>query len=238
LAFAFCDEIHVSGNPTNQELAQHHPRLLSYDVSVSRKKLVLAVTVGVIGLLVLIAWSPWSAPRFSGDGRLSDNGFFSYPRYVLTLPDMPLYESGERRFHLQGLPNEEMTLLLYVKGSSGSGEERSRLTKLPVSIDAVLTDSHGKEVCKATGRPADSNEDGIWVLMSGGDAAYWLWRCNHVQTNSNESYNLLIRVVGAAQSDQKVVVTPIFNGGGLELPSLCLVNRNRKGWYWPCCRSR
>jgi hypothetical protein len=184
----------------------------------SRKKLVLAVTFGVFGALALIAWSPWSGLRFRGDGKFSDRGFFSYPRYVLEFPDMPLYESGERQFHFQGLPNEEMSLLLSVKGSSGSEEERSRLTKLPTSIEAVLTDSHGKEVCRATGRPADSNEDGIWVLMSGADAAYWHWQCNNVQIRSNESYSLVIRAVSAARSDQRVVVTPILNGGGLELP--------------------
>ncbi len=213
--FIFCvlwrvsSQNHLSDKATSQEF---------YHVSVSRKRLVLTVTLGVIGALALIAWSPWSGLRFRGDGRFSDGGFFSYPRYVLTFPDMPLHENGERRFHFQGLPNEEMTLLLYVKGSSGSEEERSRLTKLPTSIEAVLTDSHGKEVCKATGRPADSNEDGIWVLMSGADAAYWHWQCNHVQIRSNESYNLVIRAVSAAQSDQRVVVTPILKGGGLELP--------------------
>jgi len=111
-----------------------------------------------------------------------------------------------------------MTLLLYVKGSSGSMEERSRLTSLPTSIEATLTDGHGRDVCKAIGHPADSNEDGIWVLRSGADAAYWHWQCNHIQMYSDESYNLLIRVVSAAQSDQKVVVTPILKGGGLELP--------------------
>ncbi len=208
----------MSDKATSQELTRHRSQLLPYHVSVSRKRLVLTVTLGVIGALALIAWSPWSGLRFRGDGRFSDGGFFSYPRYVLTFPDMPLHENGERRFHFQGLPNEEMTLLLYVKGSSGSEEERSRLTKLPTSIEAVLTDSHGREVCKATGRPADSNEDGIWVLMSGADAAYWHWRCNHVQIRSNESYNLVIRAFNAAQSDQRVVVTPILKGGGLELP--------------------
>lgn len=204
--------------PTNRELTQHCSQLLPYHVSVSRKRLVLTVMLGVIGALALIAWSPWSGLRFRGDGRFSDGGFFSYPRYVLTFPDIPLYESGERRFHFQGLPNEKMTLLLYVKGSSGSEEERSRLTKLPTSIEVVLTDSHGIEVCKASGRPADSNEDGIWVLRSGADAAYWHWQCTHVQIRSNESYNLVIRAVSAAQSAQRVVVTPILKGGGLELP--------------------
>ena len=176
------------------------------------------VTLGVIGALVVIAWSPWSTLRFKGEGRFSDKGFFSYPRYVLTFPEIPLNESGERRFHFQGLPNEEMTLLLYVNGSSGSSEERSRLTKMPVSIEAVLTDSRGRQVCKAAGRPMDSNEDGVWVLRSGGDAAYWHWQCRDVPIHSGESYGLLIRVVSAAQSNQKVVVTPMFSGGGLELP--------------------
>ena len=184
----------------------------------SRKKLVLGITLGVFGALALIAWSPWSALRFRGDGKFSDGGFFSYPRYVLTFPDMPLYESGERRFHFHGLPDEEMSLLLYVKGSSGSEEERSRQTKLPTSIEAVLTDSHGKQICNATGRPADGNEDGIWVLRSGEGAAYWHWRCDDLQINSNYYYNLVIIAVITAQSDQKVVVSPILKGGGLELP--------------------
>jgi hypothetical protein len=147
----------------------------------------------------------------------SDKGFFSYPRYVLKFPEVSLNESGERGFHFQGLPSEEVTLLLYVNGSSGSREERSRLTNLPVAIEAVLTDSHAKQVCKATGRPADSNEDGIWVLMSGADAAYWHWQCNRAPIRSSESYVLLIRIVCAAHQDQ-VVVTPILRGGGLELP--------------------
>jgi hypothetical protein len=38
--------------------------------------------------------------------------------------------------------------MLYVKNSSGNMEERPRLTSLPTSIDAVLTDSHGKNVCE------------------------------------------------------------------------------------------
>jgi hypothetical protein len=109
-------------------------------------------------------------------------------------------------------------LMLYVKGSSGSMEERPRLTNLPTTIEAVLTDSHGRDVCHASGRPNTSNEDGIWVLGSGAEAAYWHWQCTHVPTHSNESYDLLIRVISADQAAEKVVVSPRFQGGGLELP--------------------
>ena len=184
----------------------------------SIKKLLLTASIGIVVVLCLIAWSPWNVWRYRGDAKFSDGGFFAYPRYILTFPDMPLYETGEYRFRLQGLPSEKMTLMLYVKNSSGSMEERPRLTSLPTSIDAVLTDSHGKDVCRASGRPAESNKDGIWVLMSGAEAAYWHWQCNHVLIHSNESYNLVIRVTRADQTAEKVVVTPKFQGGGLELP--------------------
>lgn len=184
----------------------------------SRKKLLLTALVGIVVLLWVLAWSPWDVWRYRGDAKFSDGGFFAYPRYVLTFPDIPLYESREYRFRLQGLPTEEMTLILYVKNSSGSMEERPRLTSLPTSVDAVLTDGHGKDVCRASGRPRDSNEDGIWVLMSGAEAAYWHWRCNHVPIQSKESYNLMLRVTSSNQTAEKVVVTPRFQGGGLELP--------------------
>lgn len=184
----------------------------------SARKAFLTATLGIVAFLILFAWSPWNAWRYRGDGRFSDRGFFAYPRYVVTLVDIPLSESGERRFHLHGLPTEEMTLLLYVKGSSGSMEERPRLTRVPVTIEAELTDSRGRGVCHASGRPKDSNEDGIWVLTSAAEAAYWHWQCNHVQLHSNETYNLVIRVVSTGQAVEKVVVTPTFQGGGLELP--------------------
>jgi len=185
---------------------------------VSAKKLFLAAVVGIVAFLILFAWSPWNAWRYRGDGKFSDRGFFAYPRYVVTFADMSLSASGESRFHLRGIPTEEMTLLLYVKGSSGSTEERLRLTKVPVTIEAVLTDSRGRDVCHASGRPEDSNQDGIWVLMSGGDAGYWHWQCNHVQLHSNEAYNLVLRVLSTGQTVEKVVVTPTLEGGGLELP--------------------
>jgi hypothetical protein len=183
----------------------------------SRKKLILLVSCAVVSFLGLLAWSPWNARRYRGDGKFSDGGFFSYPRYVVTFPDMPLYEPGERRFHFQGVPNEEMTLMLYLKSSSGSVEERSRLTNLRTTIEAVLTDSQGKNVCRASGRP-DNNKDGIWVLMSGAGAGYWHFQCAHVQVHSKESYNLVIRVVEVNPNGERVVVTPAFQGGGLELP--------------------
>jgi hypothetical protein len=185
----------------------------------SRKKLVLTLTGSVIALLILYAWSPWDSPRYHGDGTFSERGFFSNPRYVATFSDISLNEVSEHHFHFQGLPNEEMTLVLYVKDRSvNTFEDREPLEHLKTTIEVSLTDDRGKETCHGAGQPDSGNRDGMWVLMSGGETGYWHWQCNHVRVHPSVSYTLMIRVTSAAPMDEKVVVTPRFEGGGIDFP--------------------
>jgi hypothetical protein len=62
----------------------------------SRKKLILIVTLSVIAPPILSAWS--DSFRYHGDGKFSDKGFFSYPRHVVTFPDMPLKSTQTGNF--------------------------------------------------------------------------------------------------------------------------------------------
>jgi hypothetical protein len=186
----------------------------------SRKKLILIVTLSLIALLILSAWSPWDAFRYQGDGKFSDGGFFGHPRYVVAFSDISLNEVGEYHFRFRGLPNEEMTLVLYVKDRSVStAADRGPLEGLKTTIDASLTDDHGSETCRGSGQPGSGNKDGIWVLMERGDeSGFWHWRCTHVKVHPNVSYTLIIRVTSTDPKGEKVVVIPRFEGGGLDLP--------------------
>ena len=186
---------------------------------VSRKKLLLTVFIAVLALLALGAWSPWVSLRYHGDGKFSDRGFFSYPRYFVTFSDIQLSQTGEYHFHFRGLPNEEMTLMLYVKDTVfPHANSYVPLTNLKVNIEAVLTDDKGHVACRAEGSPAPSNGEENWVLAFGGYAAYWHHRCNFVQVYPGRAYDLVIRVTNVGQPVEKVVVTPELRGGGLELP--------------------
>jgi hypothetical protein len=186
---------------------------------VSRKRLSLTIIVVVIALLFLSAWSPWDSLRYHGDGQFSDRGFFSYPRYLVTFSDITLNKASETHFHFRGLPNEEMTLMLLVKDRQiDTWADSAPLANLQVTIEAVLTDDTGHITCHAYGRPAPSNDDGIWVLTWGGAAAYWHHQCNFVQVHPNRIYDLAIRVSDVQPGIEKVVVTPRLKGGGLELP--------------------
>lgn len=182
-----------------------------------RGRFVFAI-LGTLLFLVLIAWSPWSALLYYGDGKFSDELFF-YPRYWVRFPEIRLNEPGERHFRFRGMPNEEMSLILYVKGDRAKWVNRQSLVSLPVTIEAKLTDGKGNVVCHASGRPADANTAGVWVLMSGpGEAGYWHYQCNFVRVSRFKSYDLMIRVADVGPGADEVIVKPTLNGGGTELP--------------------
>jgi hypothetical protein len=111
-------------------------------------------------LLIFIVWRPWSALLYHGDGRFSDRLFFNH-RYWIRLTDISINEAGEHHFHLAGLPRDEMSLVLYVKGSKGDSDDRMSLMQFPAKIEAQLTDGKGKVACRAVGKPADANKDGF-----------------------------------------------------------------------------
>jgi hypothetical protein len=178
----------------------------------------LLASFGVLLLLAFTEWGPWRTLLYRGDGKFSDELFF-YPRYWVRFADISLDQPSEHHFHFRGIPNEQMSLILYIKGDHSKWEDRHALDTLPVTIDAKLTDGNGNVACNASGRPADANEDGIWVLMSGpGEAGYWHYQCNFVPVSSFRTYDLMIRVSDVGSNAAKVVVTPTLKGGGIELP--------------------
>lgn len=184
----------------------------------SKKLKYVVAIVGILLAFILAEWSPWSGLLYRGDGTFSDNLFF-YPRYKLKFAEIPLNEASEYHFHFSGAPSEEMGLVLYVKGGLAEWDYRRSLVNFPATIDVKLTDAKGNAVCHASGRPADSNSDGVWVLMSGpGVAGYWHYQCNGFRISTLGSYELIIRVTDVGSHAERVVVVPTLRGGGIELP--------------------
>jgi len=183
-----------------------------------RRWLALGATLFIF--LFVWMWTPWAKYRYRGDGTFTDSGFFSYPRYHVHFSSITLSQAKEYRYHFRGLPNEEMTLLLSTNpGASDESKQWHELTTLQTSIQAVLSDGHGHEICNAEGTPEESSRDGVWVLASGVGTAYW-WHahCNNVQVRPSESYELVVRIKIVDPRSGDIAVTPLLVGGGLELP--------------------
>jgi hypothetical protein len=181
---------------------------------ISRKRRIL---IAILTIVTLLIWLRWDSLRYRGDGSFSDALLF-HPRYVIAFSEIPLNEPSEHHFRFRGLPNEKLTLVLYVKNRNvNTLEERSPLENLQATIEATLTDERGNVACSATGRPAPANRDGIWVLMSGGATGYWHYRCHSVQVHRNKIYNLMIKVSNVDPRIERVVITPTLEGGGWEM---------------------
>jgi hypothetical protein len=176
------------------------------------KRMILALVACVIMTLWLADEYP--AMRFRGDGKFSGGPIFGY---TIKVPAIPFYRAGEYFFHFRGVPDEEMSLQLYAEGKTY--RDREELTHLGTTLDALLVDQKGREVCRATGMPRDGQNDHIWVVMSGfSEAALWHWNCVRMPLNPSASYTLTLRITNVDPKTPRTNLLPVLEGGHLELP--------------------
>jgi hypothetical protein len=193
--------------------------------------------VGCAAVITLLCFADeYPALRFRGDGRFSGGPVFGY---WIRLRPIPFSQAGEHVFHFRGMPNEEMSLQLYVEGKSD--DNRKELTNLKTEIEAtIVDDKNGRVVCHASGivpkesDPCDCKKDDCkvwtdaeiearrqkeWVLMSSGDeAAYWHENCLRMPLKPANSYRLTLRVQNLDPRTPKINLIPTLEGGQLDLP--------------------
>jgi hypothetical protein len=181
-----------------------------------------SVTVKWMAGLVFVALAVWCfssyrISEFYGDGHIRDSGVWTYPRYHVEFSEIPLFENGEHRFRLAGLPSEEMSLELLVVGKTE--KDRAERTRLKTDIAASLKDDKGRDVCKAGGIPSDGQQGDAWIRASSDDrAALYNRACVDVQVHRKRSYILELTLTQVDHSSPRAFLVPVFSGGGNELP--------------------
>jgi hypothetical protein len=162
-----------------------------------------ALTVGVLSAVLTVYEFP--SLRFRGDALIRGGPGFGYS---IKMHRISLNRTGDYVFHFRRIPNGDMSLLLYAEGKSGQDQEE--LTHLKVTMDASLVDQNGQVICKGAGMPGDGQNEHIWVLMSGLDAAFWHWNCVHMTLKNSASYMLTLRVQDPDPNAPEVVVNPVL----------------------------
>jgi hypothetical protein len=175
------------------------------------KKVVLTVALTTIALLWLADEYPYL--RFRGDAKFSGGPILGYK---IKMRPIPFNKAGEYVFHFRGMPNEDMSLQLYAEGKSD--DNREELTHLDTTLDALLVDQNDRVVCQASGMPRDGQNEHIWVVMSGVDAAFWHWNCVHMPLKPSVSYILTLRVRNIDPKTPNINLLPVLEGGQLEMP--------------------
>jgi hypothetical protein len=178
-------------------------------LTVRRALAVVAAAVVVLAWLAL----PYGASRYRGDGAITDRGFWSYPRYRISLPPMDLKADRPHLYKLRGTPPVPLTLVLEVVGPRPLEEkDLDALSSVGTRVSVTITDDHGKAVVSASG---PLNE---WVLTRGNQyAAFWHrdWVARRLRQGT--TYTLTVSA-GGGSATPPLEIAPTLEGGGNELP--------------------
>jgi hypothetical protein len=142
---------------------------------------------------------------FHGDAWIWGGPGFGYS---IKMRGISLNRPGDYTFHFRRIPDGNMSLLLYADGKSG--QDRKELTHLKVTLDALFVDQNGQVICKGAGTPGDGQNEHIWVLMSGLDAAFWHPNCVHMTLQTAASYTLTLRVQNPDPNAPEIVISPVL----------------------------
>jgi hypothetical protein len=175
------------------------------------KQIVLTVVLSTIALLWLADEYPHL--RFRGDAKFSGGPILGYQ---IKMRPVPFSQAGEYVFRFRGIPNEDMSLLLYAEGMSD--DNRGELTHLDTTLEVLLVDQNGGIACQASGVPRDGVDEHIWVLMSGMDAAFWHRHCVHMPLKPSVSYTLTLRVKNVDPKTPRINLLPVLEGGQPDMP--------------------
>jgi len=175
------------------------------------KKIVLTVALSIIVLLWFADEYP--ALRFRGDAKFSGGPILGYQ---IKMRPIPFNQVGEYVFHFRGVPDEDMSLQLYAEGKSD--KNREELTHVDTTLDAFLVDQNGHVECQASGMPREGQNEHIWVVMSGMEAAFWHWNCVHMPMKPSVSYTLTLRISDVDPKTPHINLLPVLEGGQLDMP--------------------
>jgi hypothetical protein len=173
---------------------------------------------------VFLLWNEWNllyrTGEYRGDGTITDHGFWSYPRYRIAMPVIPLTEAQEHSLTLEGLPTADFTFTLevlsvWVQSRHVPQEDfdtfRKDLMDLPVDIAVKITDDQGQTIY-AGSAPVQNWELSQSITQSS------LWRddLRDMRLKRGQRYRLHLDVRARSADGTRVIVKPHLKGGGSE----------------------
>ena len=166
--------------------------------------------------VLIVALAGGCSAPFVGDGIMTDHGLWSYPRYRVQFPAFDARSVSQIAFRCAGVPAARMTLGLVVANVSDE-EAFGRTFRASPWQDTML------EVRMET-------EDGSVVAVANGVMARWelaqqpgqmmLWHSGlrDVPLQRRVNYRIIISLWTAGPAATPLVLSPILQGGGNELP--------------------
>jgi hypothetical protein len=174
------------------------------------------LALGLAGWLVALC-SCESGAGFSGDGTVADLGFWAYPRWRITFPAVDLKTNRTTVVRFKGAPTAEMTFLLDVAHEGGPTNQVPLRLQEAIWLGLVLDVKIEREAGGVVGEARAPV--GEWVLnRSPGQARLWHRSLRRLPFERTAAYQISITCPEVPAGLSRMVVTPLLEGGGNELP--------------------
>jgi hypothetical protein len=178
------------------------------------------LTLGSVLILAIAALCTWmtvrSARGYSGDGVLHDNGFFSYPRFRVTFSAIDLGSQTNHSLTLQGIPRARMTFGFEVVADGNRGSNKinpERFMERSAELRTQIKSANGEVIAEANAPIKD------WVLaQSTRRELLWLPALRDLRFDPGKQYRILIEYRADQADLGSLIVRPVLEGGGNELP--------------------
>jgi hypothetical protein len=157
-------------------------------------------------LVIIVAAYEFPLLRFHGNAWIWGGPGLGYQ---IRMRAIPFNHPGKYEFHFRGIPNGDMSLMLYADGKSSA--DREELTRLDTKIDVLLVDQQGNTICRASATPGTGRVDQIWPLMSAyWGAGFWHSNCLHLPLNRSTSYTLALGISDVDPHSPNVTLIPVL----------------------------
>jgi len=183
----------------------------------------IAIVAAVLLVAVVYLWSigtllPYDTRAYRGDGTITDSGFWTHPRYCISMPEILLTETQQIAYSLKNVPRADFGFCLQVQSINVQGRRvppdnfETVRNDLSVAIVITITDAQGNTVY------ASSSSLQQWQMAKSIDRTY-LWLDGYViRLEHGQRYRLEFDVTVERASGAHVIVKPFLVGGGSELP--------------------
>lgn len=154
--------------------------------------------------------------QFSGDGVVTDSGFWSYPRYAIAFGSLDATNRAHRTYQFTGAPAAKMTFGFVVVGDRGGedaanalrGSEGSRMT-----FHIRIAKAGGAEVASVEASLKD------WqVSQSPEQVMLWHEKLRDVNFDRKWTYKIFMDVSRTGDATTPFLLRPVLKGGGNETP--------------------
>lgn len=167
-------------------------------------------------LVIAIGFLMGCRTSFTGDGVLTDKGFWSYPRYTIVFESFDITRSAHQTFTFKGVPSARLTFGLVVTNVARKADPAS-----------VVRGSHYEN---AILHIEIRKDDGTVIAEARAPISQWqlsrsperlmLWheQLRDVRFVRRFTYSISVGLSDVGRSAQPFLLRPVLEGGGNELP--------------------